>query len=87
MTRWLNREGVAAHLSVHVDALPRLMREGRIPKPNYALGSRSPRWDIQALDAAILGDVASTDPGEAVNALIEKMRAKARKKDGAACPR
>lgn len=31
--RWLDRTGVAAYLSVRVDALPRLQRQGKLPAP------------------------------------------------------
>ena len=53
--RWLNAEATAAYLSVRPDALSRLVRQGRIPAPDYRLGERSPRWDRLALDAAFDG--------------------------------
>jgi hypothetical protein len=71
--RWLNPEAAAAYISVRVDALPRLVRQGRIPAPDRSLGEKSPRWDRLALDAAFNGGTASTDPRIAVQALVEKM--------------
>lgn len=77
-TRWLDAEAAARYLSVRPDALPRLVRAGRIPPPFKTLGDRSPRWDRLALDAAFDGGVASTDPSKAVEALVQKMQAEGR---------
>lgn len=71
--RWLDADGAAAYISVRVDALSRLVKQGRIPKPDYTLGSRSPRWDRLALDAAFNGGAASTDIRTAVQAGVEKI--------------
>jgi hypothetical protein len=71
--RWLDPEAAAAYLSVRVDALPRLVKQGRIPAPDHRLGARSPRWDRLALDAAFEGGTASTDPRQAVDALAQKI--------------
>jgi hypothetical protein len=59
-------EEAAHHLSVRPDCLARLVRQGRIPRPNYALGPRSPRWDVEALDAAFSRGIVPTDPREAI---------------------
>lgn len=78
-TRWLNAEKTAAYLSVRIDALSRLVKQRRIPAPDYSLGPRSPRWDRKAIDA-ILGakDISSTDPRIAVRAHVEKIIAQGR---------
>ena len=76
--RWLNAEAAASYLSVRVDALPRLVKQGRIPEPNRTLGERSPRWDRLALDAAFEGGTASTNHRVAVTALAEKYEAEGR---------
>ena len=60
-SRWLDPEATARYISVRVDALPRLVRQGRIPQPDYTLGPRSPRWDRLALDAQFEGGSASTN--------------------------
>jgi hypothetical protein len=52
--RWLNAEQTACYISVRIDALRRLVKAGKIPAPDYTLGSKSPRWDRCALDAAFL---------------------------------
>ena len=69
LPRWLDREALARHISVRVDAIPRLMKAGRLPKPSYELGPRQPRWDREQVDATLSGGVASTDPGTAIHAL------------------
>lgn len=78
--RWLSPEQAAAYLSVRVDALPRLVRQGRVPAPAYTLGDRSPRYDKLKLDAAFDGGTGSTDPrtASAANAakIIEKGRSR-----------
>ena len=70
--RWLSPEAAAAYLDVRVDALPRLVRAGRVPAPDYALGPRSPRYDREALDRAMGAGAASNDPDQ----LLEAYRAK-----------
>ena len=74
--RWLDREALAAHISVRVDAISRLQRAGRLPLPSYHLGPRQPRWDRTKVDAALDGGVASTDPDAAFHALAAKIAAR-----------
>lgn len=77
--RWLDPESVARYICVRPDALPRLVRQGRIPKPDYRLGPRSPRWDRHLLDAAFDGGQSSTDPTAASRACVEKILTEGRK--------
>lgn len=77
-SRWLDPEAAAKYICVRPDALPRLVRQGRIPKPDYQLGPRSPRWDRFALDAAFDGGTASTDPRTASLASVQKIIAQGR---------
>ena len=72
-SRWLDPEATARYISVRVDALPRLVRQGRIPQPDYTLGPRSPRWDRLALDAQFEGGAASTNIEQMVKAGVEKI--------------
>lgn len=51
--RWLDPETTAAYLGVWVEALPRLVGQGKIPRPSYHLGYRTPRWDREELDRAL----------------------------------
>lgn len=48
--RWLDRDAVASYVSVRVDHLPRLVREGKLPTPVYHFGPKNPRWDRLAID-------------------------------------
>jgi hypothetical protein len=76
--RWLAPDEAARYLSVRPDALPRLVRAGRIPAPSYALGQRSPRWDRLALDSAFDGGTASTDNHRAASAIAQEIIQKGR---------
>lgn len=73
--RWLGPEAAAKYISVRVDALARLVRQNRIPKPNYDLGPRSPRWDRLALDAAFGGGLDSNNVDVVTNAIVQKILA------------
>ena len=70
---WLNRDALAAHLCIRVDAIARLLRAGRLPEPSYHLGPRQPRWNRAKVDAAMAGGVASTDPRTAIHALAAEI--------------
>jgi hypothetical protein len=76
--RWLDRDALARHISVRVDAVARFQRAGRLPPPSYHLGPRQPRWDRDLVDAALAGGVASTDPRTAINALAEEIAGRRR---------
>lgn len=71
--RWMDATETAKYICVRVDALPRLVRQGRIPRPHYDVGPRSPRWDRLALDAAFEGGSASTNIDEMVRAGVQKI--------------
>ena len=74
--RWLDREALAAYISVRVDEVQRLLRAGKLPTPSYHLGPKSPRWDRLAVDACFEGRAGpSAESAEvAVQALVEKIR-------------
>lgn len=76
--RWLDIDATARYLSVRADALPRLVKQGRIPEPNYLLGPRMPRWDRDALDAAFDAGAESTNTRSAVHALAQKLATQSR---------
>ncbi len=38
MGRWLCPQGATTYLDVRIDALPRLVKAGRVPAPEYQLG-------------------------------------------------
>jgi predicted DNA-binding transcriptional regulator AlpA len=60
--RWIDRRDLAARLSIDRSAIPRLQRRGKLPPPSYHLGPKSPRWDVEAVDAMFAGRVASAAP-------------------------
>lgn len=76
--RWLDADATAEYISVRAEALRRLVKQGRIPAPNYDLGPRSPRWDRLALDAHFEGGSASTNVDEMVRAYAKKLSETAR---------
>jgi len=77
MTRWLSLPHAAEHLDLSVDSLRRLVREGKLPKPDRSLGVRLPRWDKEALDNAMQDQPRSlSDPQHALEIWLEKQRAR-----------
>jgi hypothetical protein len=74
--RWLKPDQAAAYIGRHRDELPRLVRSGKLPKPSYHFGPRSPRYDRLALDAIFSGSQ-SDSTQETVDAAIRAIRAKA----------
>lgn len=85
--RWLSPAAAAAYLDVRVDALPRLVKSGRIPAPYYQLGPRSPRYDRLKLDEVMDGPAmeGTCDPDKAFEIWLakfeEEMRQKQARKD------
>lgn len=74
--RWLDRDALAAHISVRVDELPRLSRAGKLPPPSLHLGPRSPRWWSADVDAAFRPGVGSGPiPGAKGQSLVEDILA------------
>jgi predicted DNA-binding transcriptional regulator AlpA len=75
MTRWLSLPHAAEHLDLSVDSLRRLVRQGKLPKPDRSLGVRLPRWDKEALDNAMQNRPRSlSDPQRALEVWLEKQR-------------
>lgn len=83
--RWLSPEAAADYLDIRVDYLPRLVKTGRIPAPEYQLGPRTPRYDRLKLDEVMGGPAmeGTTDPDKA----LEIFRAKMERKRGDKPPR
>ena len=79
MTRWLSLPHAAEHLDISTDSLRRLVRAGKLPQPDRSLGTRMPRWDKEALDAAMQSGLPEVnrerdlrDPDRAVEVWLEK---------------
>lgn len=71
--RWFTAGEAAGYLRLSSEGFRRKVRDGVIPPPSYALGASSPRWDRLALDARMMGGVASTDPNEAADAIAAEI--------------
>jgi predicted site-specific integrase-resolvase len=54
--RWLTPAAAADRLNVYPHELAKLVREGKIPAPSRRLGPKRPRYDLEALDKAMLGE-------------------------------
>ena len=54
--RWLDADATARYISVRVDKLPRLVKDGKLPEPSRHLGPKQPRWDRFALDRMFEGE-------------------------------
>ncbi|WP_010516635.1 helix-turn-helix transcriptional regulator [Komagataeibacter oboediens] len=54
LERWLSREGLARRIDVKPHNVARMVKQGKLPRPSYHLGERSPRWDRHAVDALMM---------------------------------
>lgn len=69
--RWLSSRDTADYICVRVGDLARLVKQGRIPAPSYAIGPRQPRWDRLVLDAHFEGRSGSSDIDAAAQAMVQ----------------
>lgn len=75
--KWLSLPHAAEHMDLSVDAFRRMVRLGKLPRPDRSLGVRMPRWDSEALDRAMGGEErARRDPAAALEIWREKERQK-----------
>lgn len=66
--RWLDSESTAEYLGVRLSQLPKMLKDGLLPKPNYMLGPRRPRYDRLELDAMF-----NKNNGQSIDAAIESI--------------
>ena len=60
---WLDRKALAERYSLTSKrAVARLERLGKLPKPSYHLGPKSPRWRTQDVEALFLGRAVADRP-------------------------
>lgn len=71
--RWLTANDAAAYLSLSTEGFRRKVRAGVLPRPSQALGAALPRWDREALDAAMAGGAGVANPEEEAEALAQKI--------------
>ena len=53
--RWLRAEEAAAYVMLAKAGFLRRVKAGNLPPPSYVLGPHTPRWDREAIDAAMKG--------------------------------
>jgi hypothetical protein len=68
--RWLRPVDCAAYIGTPAGSLRALVKDGRLPRPSYHLGVKSPRYDREAIDAMITGRQHTNN----IDAAIERMR-------------
>jgi hypothetical protein len=71
--RWLSPAAAAAYLDLPESSFLRKVRNGVFPKPSYAAGKRSPRWDKHILDVSMSGGIDSIDARTAFEALANEI--------------
>ncbi len=72
--RWLSPREAAEYIDVRQDRLQRLVKDKKIPAPDYRLGPKSPRYDRLALDAVFGSVTSGQDPDKAMERLNEKIK-------------
>ena len=73
--RWLSPKALGHYLGRDPKTLTGLARAGKLPKPTYQLGPKSPRYDRVAVDAMLTGQREDADAEDIANRAIQRMRA------------
>ena len=73
--RWLDVDAASRYVSMRADIFLRAVASGKLPKPYHAAGSRSPRWDRDAIDACFIGTDKRETVREAVNGVVAQIKA------------
>lgn len=81
VSRWLSPSEAAAYLTIRVDALPRYVKSGKIPAPSYALGTRTPKYDREALDRVFGKKAAYADPDQITEIAVDRIRKASRRSE------
>lgn len=71
--RWLDRDALADYIGERVDRLPRLQKAGKLPRPTYHLGPRSPRWDRETVDSMLAGEAQSSNVRSVISELAQEI--------------
>ena len=77
LARWLPASDAARYVGLETEGFRRAVRRGTFPKPSYAIGKQSPRWDRVALDRVMGATDARDDAGEMTNAICAEIEQKA----------
>jgi hypothetical protein len=78
----MSNDTAAKYLDIKVDALKRLVKAGKAPKPDYSLGPKSPRYDKLELDK-MFGKAPVSTPQSSVEKWRENFEQKAKAKNRA----
>jgi hypothetical protein len=88
--RWLDTSAVADFLMVPVRRVQKLVKQGKLPRPSYHLGPRSPRWDREAIHSLLSGNQATEDAEIIVAGMISGIascgKKNARRRNGQGVP-
>lgn len=78
--RWLSVEEAAAYVTLREGEFLRRVKAEKLPAPSYGLGPRTPRWDREAIDAAMKGQEspAQRPLAKAIEAILAEGRRKRR---------
>lgn len=71
--RYLSLKAAAQYLTISPQTLLRLVAAGKLPAPKY-LSPKLPRWDRDAIDAAMCNKPSAPDWYAAIDADFEKHR-------------
>lgn len=74
--RWLDVDAACKYVSMRESIFLRAVEAGKLPKPTYALGARTPRWDRHEIDARIEGQKHTQTVREAVDGVVAEIKAK-----------
>jgi hypothetical protein len=72
--RWLGPKALARYIGRDSKTLSALVQSGKLPKPTYHLGPKSPRYDRMAVDAMLVGQREHADVEDIANRAIQRMR-------------
>lgn len=76
LPRWLDADAAATYVCMERKKFMRAAREGRFPKPSYAISKRMPRWDREELDNHLGTNKKQTEMRDAVDAVVAQIKAK-----------
>jgi hypothetical protein len=80
---WMDAAAVAEYLCCTTPAaVRRYARLGRLPKPSYHLGPRSPRWNREQIDSLLVGRQVHDDTAAQIEDWINDIRSRGKKTVG-----
>ncbi len=74
--RWLTRKEAAHHVTFSETSFTRRVKKGIFPAPSTSSGAL--RWDVLARDAVMAGGTIPASREDAIDAIAEEIRARAK---------